>query len=75
MINLFACNHDWSFPIKLRKRRYPMPYDSHQCCLRCGAERLYAFASVEAGPEIDIHASKAGEDISGEHQMVLDTAS
>ncbi len=49
---LWRCYHSWSFPIRMtrEKHSYPWPYDSHQTCTDCGAERYYDTGTMSSGP-------------------------
>jgi len=47
---LFGCNHNWSFPVTMKKYSYPAPFDGHQTCTDCGAERYYRWDTAEGGP-------------------------
>jgi len=48
---LFGCHvHDWCRPMTLPKRQYPPYFDSHQACVKCGAERYFDFGRMMHGP-------------------------
>jgi len=45
-----CCVHAWGRPMTLPRRQYPMYYDSHQACVKCGAERYFDFGRMVHGP-------------------------
>ncbi len=45
---VFGCRHDFRFPISMME--YPLPYDSHQVCNKCGRMRLFNNKKWLSGP-------------------------
>lgn len=49
-MSMFGCKHRWGKPWRDGERHYSLPWDTHQGCTVCGAERLYNWKRMQSGP-------------------------